>query len=409
MRRARILPLALAGGVALALVATSPAAAASVTWISPTDSWWSVGGPWSGGAIAATGDDVTFAGGDRSTYNLGNVTFSSFHFTNAHTIANGGGVIGLTNGLTVDAGAPVTIQPGVSTSGDQSWAVATGAALTLPSQVNVDPASTLTLQVDGVIEVTTGNLDGAAAACIVKTGAGVLRFAGGGGGVGSCGADPEGLRVEAGEVQIAPGANLGGKSFRVAGGTFTGGALGAASVVRQLNLGTGTVSPGVAGTDIGAINLWGTSTWTGGSYIVDWNPATGDADLVHGDNQSISLADTVLELRLASAATVGDTVTVLDSTVAVSGAFRSPAGAVLADGDEFVSGGQRYEIAYTATAVNVTWLGAVPVAPAPVPAADPTLAETGVTPGTGLAAAAAVLALVGGVLLVRRRRATARL
>jgi hypothetical protein len=76
MRRARILPLALAGGVALALVATSPAAAASVTWISPTDSWWSVGGPWSGGAIAATGDDVTFAGGDRSTYNLGNVTFS---------------------------------------------------------------------------------------------------------------------------------------------------------------------------------------------------------------------------------------------------------------------------------------------------------------------------------------------
>jgi LPXTG-motif cell wall-anchored protein len=59
--------------------------------------------------------------------------------------------------------------------------------------------------------------------------------------------------------------------------------------------------------------------------------------------------------------------------------------------------------------VDVTWLGAVPTAPAPAPAPDPTLAETGVTPGTGLAAAAAVLALVGGVLLVRRRRATARL
>jgi LPXTG-motif cell wall-anchored protein len=212
--------------------------------------------------------------------------------------------------------------------------------------------------------------------------------------------------VEAGEVQIVPGANLGGKSFRVAGGTFTGGALGSPAVVRQLNLGTGTVSPGVAGTDIGAINLWGTSSWTGGSYVADWNPTTGDADLVHGDNQAIAVADTVLELRLATAATVGDTVTVLDSTVAVSGAFRSPAGAVLADGDEFVSGGQRYEIGYTATAVNVTWLGAVPVAPAP--AANPALADTGVAPGSGIAAAAGVLALVGGVLLVRRRRATAR-
>jgi uncharacterized protein (TIGR03382 family) len=178
-------------------------------------------------------------------------------------------------------------------------------------------------------------------------------------------------------------------------------------VVRQLNLGTGTVSPGLSATDIGAVNLWGTSSWTGGSYIVDWDPTTGDADLVHGDNQPISVADTVLELRLASAATVGDTVTVLDSTVAVSGDFRSPAGAVLADGDEFVSGGQRYEIGYTATAVNVTWLGVVPVTPVPTPApaADPTLADTGVTPGTGIAAAAAVL--VGGVLLVRRRRATA--
>jgi LPXTG-motif cell wall-anchored protein len=79
---------------------------------------------------------------------------------------------------------------------------------------------------------------------------------------------------------------------------------------------------------------------------------------------------------------------------------------VLADGDEFVSGGQRYEIGYTATAVNVTWLGAVPVAPAP--AANPALADTGVAPGSGIAAAAGVLALVGGVLLVRRRRATAR-
>jgi hypothetical protein len=403
MRRSRVLPLALVGGTALALVVASPAAAASVTWVSPTDSWWSVAGPWSGGAIAAGGDDVTFAGGDRSTYNLGNVTFSSLHFTNAHTIANGGGVIGLTNGLAVDAGVPVRIEPGITTSGAQTWAVAAGSTLTLPSQVNVDPASTLTLQVDGTVEVTTGNLDGGAAACIVKTGAGVLRFAGGGGGVGACGTDPEGLRVEAGEVALVPGASLGGKSFRVAGGTLTGGAVGTPAILRQLNLGSGTVSPGgSSGAGIGTLDLWGTSSWTGGAYVVDWDPASGDADLVRGVGQAVSVADTVLQLRLAAGATVGDTTTVLSSDVAITGAFRSPAGAVLADGDEFASNGQRYRIGYAATAVSVEWLGAVPVPPAP--AADPALAETGLTIGTGVAGAAALLALTVGILLVRRRR-----
>lgn len=403
MRPSRALPIALASGAALALVVTSPAAAASVTWVSPSDSWWSVSAPWSGGAIAAAGDDVTFAGGVRSTYNLGSVTFASFHFTNEHTIANGGGAIGLTDGLTVDAGAPVRIEPLVTTAGSQTWQVATGASLTLPSQVNVDPASVLTLQVDGAVEVTTGNLDGAAAACIVKTGAGVLRFAGGGGGVGACGADPEGLRVEAGEVEILPGASLGGKSFRLAGGTITGGAVGSPAIMRQLNLGSGTVSPGASsGAGIGTLDLWGTSSWTGGAYVVDWDPATGDADLVRGVGQAVSVADTVLELRLGAGATVGDSTTVLSSDVAVTGAFRSPAGAVLADGDEFASNGQRYRIGYAATAVTVTWLGAVPAAPAPT--VDPALAETGLTIGTGVAGAAGVLALVVGIPLVLRRR-----
>jgi hypothetical protein len=403
MRRFRTLALALAGGVSLALVATSPAAAASVTWVSPSDSWWSVAGPWSGGTIAAAGDDVTFAGGIRSTYNLGDVTFSSFHFTNEHTVANGGGGIGLTDGLTVDAGAPVRIEPLVTTVGSQTWQVASGASLTLPSQVNVDPASVLTLQVDGAVEVTTGNIDGGAAACIVKTGAGVLRLAAGGGGVGACGADPEGLRIEAGEVEITPGASLGGKSFRVAGGTLTGGAVGAPGIVRQLNLGSGTVSPGgSSGAGIGTLDLWGTSGWTGGRYLVDWDGATGDADLVRGVGQAVSVADTVLELRLAAGATIGDTVTLLSSDVAVTGAFRSPAGAVLADGDEFASNGQRFRIGYSATAVSVVWLGAVPAAPAPAP--DPALAETGLSVGTAAAAIAALASMACGIVLVRRRR-----
>jgi hypothetical protein len=405
MRRSRALPLACAGGLALVLVVASPAAAASVTWVSPGDTWWSTAASWSGGTPAAAGDDVTFAGGIRSTYDLGNVSFASLHFTNEHTVANGGGAIALTDGLTVDAGAPVRIEPLVSTTGSQSWQVASGATLTLPSQVNVDPASTLTLQVDGTVDVTTGNLDGGAGACIVKTGAGVLRFASGGGGVGACGADPEGIRIEAGEAAIVPGAHLGGTSFRVAGGTVTGGTLVAPGVVRQLNLGSGLVSPGdSSGAGIGALQLWGTSSWTGGQYLVDWEPVTGDVDEVYGVNQAVSVSGTVLELRLLGAATAGDTATVLRSDVAVTGAFRSPAGATLADGDEFASGGQRYRIGYSATAVTVTWLGAVPPPAGPVAGPGPALAETGAASGLGIAAGIAALALTGGVLLLVRRR-----
>lgn len=405
MRRARTLSIAAVGGVALALVVASPAAAATVTWVAPGDTWWTDTSSWAGGAIASGGDDVTFAGGPRSTYNYGSVMFSSFHFTNDHTIANGGGVFGVVNGITVDPGATVRIEPQLIAAGAQAWQVATGATLTLPSLVNVDPSWDVTFDVDGVMEVTTGDINGAGTGCIVKTGTGVLRFAGGGGGVGACGADPEGIRVEAGEVAFVPGANLGGKSFHLAGGTATGGDAGSASVVRQLNVSSGTVSPGAsAGAGIGRLDLWGTSTWAGGTYLVDWDPSTGDADLVHGDNQAITVADTVLELRLAPGATIGDSATVLSSTVAVTGAFTSPAGDVLADGDEFVSSGQRYEIAYAPTSVSVTWVGSVPVAPAPAPV-DPALASTGVSASAAVAGAAALLSIAVGALLVRRRRA----
>lgn len=402
MRRSRSLPLALVGGLALTLVVASPAAAATVTWVSPTDTWWAEAASWAGGTTPAAGDDVTFAGGVRSTYNQGNMVFSTLHFWNDHTIANGGGSIGVVNGITVDPGAAVRIEPLLVSAGAQTWRVGTGSTLTLPSKVDVDPSGDLTLEVDGVVDVTTGDLDAAGAGCIVKSGSGILRFAGGGGGVGSCGADPVGIRVEAGQVELVSGAQLGGKSFHLAGGSFTGGAAGSPSILGQLNVSTGVVSPGASsGAGIGQLNLWGTSTWTGGSYVVDWDPAAGEADLVHGDNQAISVADTVLELRLAASATPGDTVTVLSSTVAVAGAFRAPAGDVLADGDEFVSAGQRYQIDYAPTAVSVTWLGAVST---PAAAPTPALADTGAPEVLSMAGVSGVLALVGGALLLARRR-----
>lgn len=374
MRRSRtrtLLPIAMAGGAALALAASAPAFALTTTWISPTDSWWS-SATW-GGTVPAAGDDVVFAGGPRSTYNLGGVGFSSFEFTNTHTIANGGGSIGLTDGITVADGAEAAIEPMLTTTGSQQWTIEAGGALTLPSQVNADPAATLTLEVDGSLTITsTGNLDGGSAACVVKTGFGVLRIEGGGGGVGACADEPEGLDVGEGYVDIAPGASLGGKSFNVTNGTLIGGAPGAPGIVRQLNLGDGVVSPGGNfGLAIGALDLWGTSTWSGGSYEADWDPTTGDADLVRGVGQAISVSGTHLMPYVlgSTAPSVETAFTVLSSDVGISGGFLAPDGAPLADGDEFVSAGQVYRYGQTGNEVTLTWLRAAPEPPGPNPPA----------------------------------------
>ena len=423
MRQKTVLTVAAAGGIAIALTAVTPALAADTTWSQEGDSWWSTAA-WTS-TVPAAGDNVTFAGGPRSTYNLGDLGFGSFHFTNAHTIANGGGAIALDAGLTADAGALVTIEPGLTTSSTQTWSVGAGAVLTLPSQVNVNPASTLTLAVDGLLEVTTGNLDGGASACIVKSGSGILRLASGGGGVGACPGQPEGLLAEAGEVEIVAGAALGGKSLAAVGGTVTGGALGAPGVVRQLNLGAGgTVSPGASsGSELGQLDLWGTSTWSGGTYLVDWDPATGASDLVFGDNQAISLTGAVLAPRiLGGAAPTTTPFTVLSSSTLIDGAFLAPDGSSLTDGIEFVSGGQVYRYGEvlaqdgsTVTAVTLTWVRAVPPTPDPDPEPQPgpqpdttptppVLADTGSEASLAPLAISALLMGAAGAILILRRR-----
>ncbi len=366
MRTRTLLPVGLIGGAALALTALTPGYAVATTWVSPTDSWWSTA-VWSG-PVPGAGDDVVFAGGPRSTYDLGNLGFESFRFDLTHTIANGGGGITLRSGIVVSPVSVATIEPQLTTFQSQQWSVAAGGLLSLPSQVNADPTQTLTLEIDGIMEVT-GNLDGGGTACIVKTGLGVLRFANGGGGVGSCSGGPEGLRVEAGFVEIASGAALGGKSFAVFGGELTGGETMAPGVVRQLNLGAGgTVSPGPAlGSGIGTLDLWGTSAWNGGSYVVDWDPASGASDLVLGTGQAISVDGTVLAPRVLAGSTPDTerSFPVLSSDVVFTGAFSSPAGDVLRDGDEFVSDGQVYRYGQGSNTVTVTWLREAPVPPGP--------------------------------------------
>ncbi len=413
MRPRRSLMLALGGGLALALVTTQPAVAASTTWVASGNSWWSTA-TWSG-AVPAAGDDVTFAGGPLSTYNLGNLSFASFTFAATHTIMSDTGAIALTDGLQVAPSVIARIQPQLTASGAQTWSVASAAELQLPSAVYTDGAATLTLAIEGSMTIeAAGNLDALGTGCIVKSGAGVLRLLGGGGGMGTCAGQPRGLHVTAGEVAIVGTPNLGGKDFAVTGGVFTGGTASGAAVVHELNLaGSGVVSPGPSsGAGIGNVSLWGTSAWTGGTYQVDWDATADDADYVAGANQAISVTGTRLDVRLAGTPTAGETVRILGSDIGFSGQFSSPVGTALADGDEFTSNGQVYSIAYTASGANsgavLTWLRAAPAAspsPSPSPAAaDPGLAATGAADGAPLALGGAAAILTGIVLLARRRR-----
>ncbi len=395
------LPLAALAAGALVIVPVIPAAAATTTWTSSGDSAWTTA-VWAT-AVPAAGDDVTFAGGVRSTYDLGNVALSSLRFTNEHRVANGGGIIGLTSGIIVDAAGAATIEPGIATAGSQAWTIASGGSLTLPSQVDVDPASTLTLTVDGQLIVTTGNLDGGAAACIRAGGAGELRFEGGGGGVGACPGSPQGIVASAASTTFPAGAFLGGTDFVAAGGVLSGGSLASPSTVRSLSLiSGGTVNPGGSlGAGLGELDLWGTSTWAGGTYAADVDAAAG-SDLVFGVNQAIILNATVLQPRLTGTATPGQTWTVLGSDVGVSGQFSSPAGSLLADGAEFESVGQIFSIDYQALGVSVSWLRAAPVVIPPVltaPAATAQLALSG-SEGTVPAALLALVAMLTGALIV---------
>jgi len=139
--------LTVAGAAALTLVVAQPAFAATRTWTQVGDSNWSTA-TWTGG-VPVAGDDVTFSGGPRSTYDLGNLGLGWLMFPTTHEIANGGGAITLTGGIEVTGGSTARIEPQLASSGSQAWFVESGSTLDLPSAVYSDPATFLRLTVDG--------------------------------------------------------------------------------------------------------------------------------------------------------------------------------------------------------------------------------------------------------------------
>lgn len=410
MRRRSSVMLTVAGAAALTLVVAQPAFAVTRTWTQVGDSNWS-SATWTGG-VPVAGDDVTFSGGPRSTYDLGNLGLGWLMFPTTHEIANGGGAITLTGGIEVTGGSTARIEPQLTSSGSQAWFVESGSTLDLPSAVYSDPATFLRLTIDGTMTVGAGgNLDAGGTGCVEKQGTGVLQLLGGGGGVGTCAGQPKGLLVAAGEVAVVGTPNLGGKDFAVTGGTFTGGTASGAAVVHELNLaGTGVVSPGPAsGAGIGRVSLWGTSVWTGGTYRVDWDAASNDSDYVYGTGQAISVSGTRLDVRLAGTPTAGQFVRILGSDVSYTGQFSSPTGTPLADGDEFTSNSQVYSLEYISTGgasgVLLHWLRAAPVVVPPVdPPASPELAHSGAEARWPLAITAFALVGSGALLVAYRRR-----
>lgn len=368
MRTRSLVPVAALGSAALVLVAVAPASAAGTTsyWANPGNSNWSTA-TWTP-AAPGDADYVVFSslGGLLSTYDLSGVTLAGIEFRTDHQVMNGGQAISVKSGIAVDAGVNAWIDVDVHTVANaQAIRVHDGGSFTLTGELDVESGSQLTLQADaGATIELVGKLDAFGTQCVYKLGAGTLRFSSNsGGGMGTC-STGEGLVLQEGTIDIGANALLGGTSFMVTGGEFTGGAGTLPSVVKQLNMqGGGVVSPGLPDTPIGTLHLWGTSAWTGGTYIVDVDPVALQADRVEVVNQAISIDGTVLAPRIAPGTPQQQNLLafpVLSSDISVNGSFVSPAGDRLSDGDEFASNGQLWRYGQEENRVILTWLGAAP-------------------------------------------------
>lgn len=385
--------LALVGAAALALLPALPATAATKGWTQPGNDWWT-SATWSGG-LPVAGDDVEFDGGPISTYNIaGTVDYRSFTFIQDHEIWNGPGVgvIGLTHGLVVEAGVTASIDRDMRTSGSQSWTVADGAELTVPSWIEADPAGTLTLDVDGTLRLT-GNIGADGTGSIVKTGTGtVLRTGGVGGGIGGGGLD-----VREGVFELE-GAAIGGTAFQVNGGTLSG-----AGTINALTLSSGVLAPGLgAGAGTGLLTT-GNATLSGGTFLVTVDATgAGSNDALHAPGATLLLSGTTLDIATIGTPSPGDLFEIagtdLGGTIVGTSRFLSPAGDVLEHGDEFVTGGHVYRIDYAFGAgglIDVVYVGA-----APVPEALP---STGTELWLGAGIAVMLLAAGAGLAALRPR------
>ncbi len=386
----------------LVLGAAAPAFAIvdTQTWTSPTHQWWT-SGTWSTGEVPENGDSLVFpsTAAPRSDANVGPISLVSMAFTGDHQLGSAApaGVITLTGaeGLIVD-GDPgpidVIINNDLDTTGTQSWRVGAGDSLSLPALVRVSPTGSLTLDVEGELTIS-GNIDGQVTGLIAKTGAGTIVRSGGlGGAVGGGGLD-----VQEGEFML-DNASIGGTAFQITGGRLTGD-----GVVNAISLTSGEIAPSDAASGpieiiVGANGV----QLDGGTYIASIDGLSGLSDYLTGGNGVLGGSGTILELDVITAPTIGDNFEVAGvqfGTIDADMRFRSPAGVILDEGDEFVSDGALWSISYI-DVISVTYLGIEPAAPS-----APELADTGASDVGAFGALALLFTVLGATLVMRRRMA----
>jgi len=400
-RRSLAIPATVAACAAIILVPSLPAYAVvdTQTWVNGSDAFWSTTTAWTTGEAPEAGDTLVFSAPTASARSTKNGAYSvaGINFVRSHEVANGGGDLGIgTGGLTTAPDSVVSIDANIQTTGAQLWSIGTGSTATFPGVIRTDGASTLTLDVDGTMEVN-GNLDAQATGSVVKTGIGtIVRRGGAGGGIGN-----GGLSVQEGTFFL-DGADIGGTAFTVAGGSLTG-----TGTANSLNMTSGTISPGTSdGSGVADLVAWGPTAWSGGRYSVTINAT--DSDSFLADNQTLALSGTELVIVAEAVPAAGTTFLVASADAGLTGQFTA-GGVALAEGAEFASNGSRYSVSYAAqpNSVVVTYLGAVPVVTnpaAPLPVPVPELAATAAPIPGLLAGAAALLLGAGSVLLVTRRR-----
>ena len=405
--RTAAIPAALVGAIALALVPALPAAAAEQVWdgTGGVGQWWSDASAWTAAPLA-NGDSVTFSavgGGIQTQSTLtdfgGALTLGNVRFATSHSVTGSSTALTTTGGISVTAGSSVVFNSDVTTSGAQTWLVGPESQLTLPGVIRVDPASSLTLEIDGLVNAT-GNIDGQMTGLVTKIGEGTLVRTGNAGGAIGGG----GLLINEGVV-LLDGVSGSGTSYVINGGMLAGD-----RITAGITLTSGVIAPGggAAGPQEILVGLNGVAL-NGGTYEVSIAPGeTVPSDFITAGDGVLSGAGTALELQVTSTPTIGDAFEIAGvqfGTIDPAFRFRGPDGTVLDEGAEFVSGGGIWSISYIGV-VEIEYLGLAPVTPV-----APTMPATGqeidwIVP-VGIGAGVLVLGGLAVVVVraVRSRRA----
>lgn len=277
----------------------------ALSWTGATDANWSTSTNWNPNAVPGNGDSLTFPAGAAhvaNTDDLAGLTVNSITFSGA----SGGYSLGGTNSLTLTAGINASNTAGTNTialplvlSGNQSFAVAGGAQLTI-----------------------SGDISGSGA--LSNSGAGTLDLAG--------------TNTYGGGTTVASGTVLVDGSI---GSTIlSGGTLGGVGTVGTITTTGGTISPGDT---LGTLNSGGVAMNSATAMHVDINGGSSDLLNVSG---TVNLGGANLTVAMSSTPALGTALTIVQSTGAITGTF--------AQGASIIINGQKFAITYNANSVVLT-------------------------------------------------------